>query len=153
MGVFRYLGDCLRDSRGASLLELAIVAPLLAMLVAGVVDLGRGLSAKFALNQAVHRSLEKAAVSNRRTDYGYLKAETANAAAIAPANVTIDAWLECDGQRKASFADSCAPEQQISRYVKVTAITHFRPMFDYGFAQASNAAGIELKADASMRVQ
>ena len=163
MGGRRFLRSLVRDRTGSSIVELAIAAPVLALLVAGVSDLGRGLSAKFALNQAIHRSLEKAAVSNRRTDYAYLKAETAAAAGIDESRVSVDAWLECDGARKSNFSGSCASGEQIGRYVKVTATSRFTPMFRYSFLQlqtdddddddGDNAGTIKLQADAAVRVQ
>lgn len=134
-------------------MEVAIVAPVLALLVAGIGDLGRGLSAKFALNQAVQRALEKAAVSNRRTDYTHLKAETANAAGIPLSSVAVETWLECDGTRQSNFNGSCTAGRQTARYVKVGATAPFAPMFSYGFLEVGPHGTMALQADAAIRVQ
>jgi Flp pilus assembly pilin Flp len=47
-----------RDERGTALIEFGFLAPFLAMLAMGVIDLSRGLAERFALQQAVNRSLE-----------------------------------------------------------------------------------------------
>ena len=47
------------DRRGASVVEFALIAPFLGVLVMGIGDLARGFSAKFELEQAAHRALER----------------------------------------------------------------------------------------------
>ena len=54
-----------RDERGASIIELALVAPVLASMLVGMVDLSRAYSYKLKLEQAAQRAIEKVqAVSN-----------------------------------------------------------------------------------------
>ncbi len=48
-----------QDDRGASIIELALVAPILASLLIGMVDLSRAYSHKLLLEQAAQRSIEK----------------------------------------------------------------------------------------------
>ena len=47
-----------RDARGASMIEFGMLAPFLGLLVAGMIDLGQGLSERYTLQQAVNRGLE-----------------------------------------------------------------------------------------------
>ncbi len=54
------LSHLFRDERGTSVIELALVAPILASLVIGMSDLSRAYSAKLQLEQAAQRSIEKA---------------------------------------------------------------------------------------------
>ena len=50
----------LRDSdSGVAVIELALTAPVLAMLTIGLVDISNGMSRKLALEQGAHRAIEK----------------------------------------------------------------------------------------------
>ena len=48
-----------QDEGGASIIELALVAPILATLLIGMVDLSRAYSRKLMLEQAAQRAIEK----------------------------------------------------------------------------------------------
>ena len=47
------------DQRGAAVIELAMIAPILAMMVIGIVDMSNGYSRKLALEQGAQRAVEK----------------------------------------------------------------------------------------------
>lgn len=49
----------LGDERGAALIELALVAPVLALGVIGIVDISNAYSRKLALEQGAQRAIEK----------------------------------------------------------------------------------------------
>lgn len=49
----------LRDERGAALIEMAMVAPVLALGVVGIVDVSNAYSRKLGLEQGVQRAVEK----------------------------------------------------------------------------------------------
>lgn len=53
------LKDILGDRRGAVIIELAFVTPILATMVVGVVDMSNAFSRKLALEQGAQRALEK----------------------------------------------------------------------------------------------
>ncbi|WP_310467629.1 pilus assembly protein, partial [Sphingomonas sp.] len=57
-----------RDERGASVVELALVAPFLAAMLIGMVDMSNGYSDKLQLEQAAQRSIEKAMNGDKNTD-------------------------------------------------------------------------------------
>jgi Flp pilus assembly protein TadG len=127
--VFRRLG---RDQRGTSIIEMGLAAPVLAVLLMGVVDLGRGLSERFTIQQAVNRSLEmiqakrpQAGADDSEVDYTYLKTEAATAAGVPATQVTLTKWLECDGTRKTNYDDSCADNQDTARYVQLQITKNF----------------------------
>ena len=93
-----------RDERGASIIELALVAPFLATLTIGVIDLSGAYSAKLQLEQAAQRTIEKAMqapkseINGLNVDYlATLKAEAAEAADVDEDDVSIRYWLECNG--------------------------------------------------------
>ena len=48
-----------RDDRGASIVELALVVPIMGSLLIGMVDLSRAYSHKLKLEQAAQRAIEK----------------------------------------------------------------------------------------------
>ena len=146
------------DQRGASLIEFALFAPILAFMVMGVSDIAMGYSQRLTLESAAYRALEKVAVGSVRSDYSYLRAEAATAAGVPESNVTVDSWLECDRVRQADFNGICPDGQMVSRYVQITVNKSYRPRFDYGplglgFAGRSTDGSIALSASAAMRVQ
>src|SRR3954466_10045566 len=59
MSLFR--SRLLRNERGAAVIEMAMVAPVLALGVIGIVDVSNAYSRKLALEQGVQRAVEKIA--------------------------------------------------------------------------------------------
>ena len=152
-----------KDEHGASIIELALVAPILASLLIGMVDLSRAYSAKLQLEQAAQRSIEKVQqYQTTSSTYGTLQAEAATAAGVPASNVTIDYWLECNGVRQASYSDSCdsapvseggAGETQ-ARWIKVDIKGTYTPMFRSKHYPSANADGtFTIHGIAGMRTQ
>jgi Flp pilus assembly pilin Flp len=153
------------DSRGTSILEFAFIAPIIGFLIIGMVDLGRGFSAKFTLEQATHRALEKAAVgttsspvATSQTDYSFLITEASTASGQPTSNITLDQWLECDRVRQALYDSSCADTAEEARYVKLRIAASFKPTFTYGplgklYGQAAADGTVPIYAESTMRVE
>lgn len=146
------------DQRGTSLVELAFAAPIFALMVVGLGDIARGYSEKYALQQAVNRTMELAHQGSPDDDYDYLKTEAADAARQAGApnpTVTLVSWLECDGSTtKKAWTDTCADGQQIARYITLTINSSYRPSFGSTVYKAVRADGtVPISARASLRVQ
>jgi Flp pilus assembly protein TadG len=125
-----------RDERGTSLIEFAFLAPFLAFLTMGVIDLSRGLAERFALNQAVNRSLElvqaRPAVAGAKAtdaDYTYVKTEAASAAGVPVSQVTLTRWLECDGVIQAQVTGTCNADEDTARYLRVRIDKNFEGDF------------------------
>lgn len=55
-GAFRTL---VGNERGAAIIELALIAPVVAIAVAGISDLSSAFSRKLALEQGAQRAIEK----------------------------------------------------------------------------------------------
>lgn len=130
-----------RDRRGAAVMELALVAPIFATMLIGMVDIGRGYSMKLQLEQAAQRAIEK--VMNGQADKSTaaaLKTEAATVAGVAESFVTVDFWLECDSVRQASYNMSCPAGQIVRRYLTVQIDKTFTPMFSAKWL-GSNADG------------
>jgi Flp pilus assembly protein TadG len=130
-----HLPSLARDERGTSLIEFGFLAPALAVLAMGVIDLSRGLAERFQLQQAVARSLElvqarPAVAGATATDLDYSFAVTeAQAAAGTGATVTMTRWLECDGVEQNSVTAVCAEDQDSARYLRLRIVKNFQGDF------------------------
>ena len=144
-----------RDERGASIVELALVVPVMASLLIGMVDLSRAYSYKLKLEQAAQRAIEKIQQYQTTTStYGTLQTEAAAAAGVPTSNVVIDYWLECDGTRATNYNSSCTTGQTYARWVQVDVTGTFTPLFASKRYPGANANGtFTLHGIAGMRTQ
>jgi Flp pilus assembly protein TadG len=153
----RSIAALAQDSRGASLVELALLAPILALMLMGISDIAMGFSAKMTLQQAAARALERAAVGSVRSDYQHLGDDAAAAAGVPRSAVTVTNWLECDQVRQESFDGTCGSEQMVSRYVQIEIAWGYEPTFRYGPIARAVGAGddnrIPIDAHAALRIQ
>ena len=144
-----------RDDRGASIIELALVAPILASLLIGMVDMSRAYSYKLNLEQSAQRAIEKVQQYQSTTStYGTLQSEAAAAAGVPVSDVTIDYWLECDGSRQSDYNTSCSGSQTYARWVTVSVQGTFTPMFRSKYYPRANSNGtFTIIGKAGMRTQ
>ena len=158
-----------RDERGASIVELALLAPFLGTLMLGMVDLGQGLSARHDLQQAVSRTMELASSrvvtadpDTGLPDYEFLREEAADAADVPIENVALTQWRECNGTVQATYNAVCQPDadgnpQEVARYVRISITTTYTPSFRYGPIALSSAATsdgrVPMAAEAAVRIQ
>ncbi|HEX8583218.1 MAG TPA: TadE/TadG family type IV pilus assembly protein [Allosphingosinicella sp.] len=121
---------CLKDEDGVTAIEFAMLIPILATFVLGIIDLSTGLSQRFSLQQAVNRSLEivqanrVAANAQGTQNYDFLKTEVTSA--VPNASVTLNQWLECSGTKQSSYTGVCAAGQDTARYLELRATREFR---------------------------
>jgi Flp pilus assembly protein TadG len=160
--------NLVRDQEGASIIELALVAPFLATLVIGVVDISGAYSQKLQLEQAAQRTIEKAMqaepsdINGQNVDfYKTLKIEAATAAGVAESAVTVRYWLECNGVSQntspatmdADYDQSCS-SGTYARYVSVSIQKIYTPMFNVDWLSGANPDGtFTLIGAAGIRVQ
>lgn len=151
-----------RDERGASIIELALMAPFLATMIIGMVDLSRGYSAKVALVQAAQRSIEHAMQGEKETDlYDTLQQEAATAAGVSTSAVEVRYWLECNGVSQmtsvatmtADYDHVCPSGQTYARYVSVDITKTYTPIFGTKWAGANADGTYTLHGKAGLRVQ
>lgn len=144
-----------RDERGASIIELALVAPVLASMLIGMVDLSRAYSYKLKLEQAAQRAIEKVqAYQTTTSTYSTLQTEAAAAAGVPAGNVTIDYWLECNGTRASTYDSTCASGETYGRWVSVTVQGTFTPMFRSKYYPRANSDGtFTIQGKTGMRTQ
>ena len=144
-----------RDDRGASIVELALVVPIMGSLLIGMVDLSRAYSHKLKLEQAAQRAIEKVQQYQAASStYSTLQTEAATAANVATSNVTIDFWLECNGTRATDYNSVCTSGQTYARWVTVDVTGTFSPLFKSKHYPGANTDGtFTLHGVAGMRTQ
>lgn len=153
--MIRNIRELGRDERGASLIEMAMLMPVLATMLIGMVDLSRGYSEKLQLEQAAQRSIEKVMQYQASSDtYATLKAEAAAAADVPESAVTVDYWLECNGTRAESYDSTCTGGQTYARWVTIEIRKTFTPMFaSMKFLGANSDGTFTLRGKAGLRTQ
>lgn len=150
-----------RDERGASIIELALLLPVLSTIVIGVADISRAYSQKLILEQAAYRAIEK--VQQYQASQSTLTAlqsevvTAANSAGftdVTTADVTIDFWLECNGTRSGTYDTNCSTGQTQARWLTVDVTHDFTPMFASSRWPGSNTDGsYTLHGRAGLRTQ
>lgn len=174
----RFLDLCAAQ-RGTAVIELAFVAPVLALVVIGIVDISNAYTRKLALEQGAQRAIEKIMQTTEQTTVeGTLTNEavcqvngvnpdgTCKTSPITAANVTVTWTLECtdsagtvsiqqatDSTTFDSYTCSSGTVKE-ARYVRVSVTDQYTPIFPVHFASFTNADGTyHLSATAGMRTQ
>lgn len=149
------------DERGAALVEMALLLPVMATLVVGVADISRAYSQKLILEQSAYRGIEKVQQYYATEDtYNTIKNEVVTAANnagftdVTASNVTIDYWLECDGVRQTTYDMECSTGQTQARWISIDVTHNFVPMFASSKWPGSNLDGTyTLHGRAGLRTQ
>lgn len=164
------------SDRGAAVIELALISPVLAVMVAGIVDMSNAFSHKLTLEQGAQRAIERI-MQTTATDTveNTLKNEvvcqvdgtnadgTCKSSPITTANVTVTFRLECtDGSGNTTSQSNTDPTTfdtytcaggtvTQAKYIEVTVTNTYTPLFPIHF-YAINADGTyHLSATAGMR--
>jgi Flp pilus assembly protein TadG len=159
--MIRLFRNIARDERGASVIEMAMVTPLLGALLIGMVDISRAYSAKLQLEQSAYRAIEKVqGYQTSESTYSTLKTEAASAAraagftTVADNDVVLDFWLECNGARQTVYDTTCTGGEVPARWVTVDIPATFTPMFSSRRWPGANANGtFTLHGKAGLRTQ
>jgi Flp pilus assembly protein TadG len=145
------------DERGNSLIEMALVTPVLATLLVGTVDLSRSYSTKLQVEQAAQHTLELIQVSDYKTTNNSVYQAEAQTAAGTGSAATVNSWLECnaDGVHLDYDTGTCAnATDPYARYVQVTVSQSFTPLFGTRFFPGANSNGtVTVRATAGVRTQ
>ena len=153
-----------RDQRGAAMIEMAFIAPVIALMTVGVVDLSNGFGTKLRVEQAAQRSIEKVMQTTGVTtvedtiaaeavcQYNGTNSDgTCKTAPLTTADVTVTHRLECDNV--VSAAADCTGTQKESRWVQVTVATDYTPMFPLHFTGIAANGKYHIQSIAGMRTQ
>jgi Flp pilus assembly protein TadG len=149
------------DERGAAIIEMALLLPVLATVVIGVADISRAYSQKLILEQAAYRGIEKVQqYYATESTYDTLKNEVVTAAHnagftdVTANSVTIDFWLECNGARQTTYDMECPGGQTQARWITIDVTHNFTPMFASSRWPGSNSDGsYTLHGRAGLRTQ
>jgi Flp pilus assembly protein TadG len=165
-----------KDARGAVIIELAIVAPVLALMAIGVIDLSNAYSRKLALEQGAQRAIEKIQQTTADTTVaGTLTTEalcqvngtntdgTCKSSPITASNVTVSYRLECTDSAGAttvqtttdvSAADDDCPAggTKEARYIQIALTDSYQAMFPVHFS-GFTSGGYAIAATAGMRTK
>ncbi len=154
-----------REDRGAAIIELAIVAPVIALMTVGVVDLSNGFNSKLKLEQSAQRSVEKVMQTTGITDVettivneaicqfnGTNADGTCKAAPLTAANVTVTHRLECNNVLYTG-GDDCPVGQTETKWIKVTVWTNYQPMFPIQFTGIDAGGVYRIELSAGMRTE
>jgi Flp pilus assembly protein TadG len=168
-----------RNERGAAIIELALIAPIMALTMVGIVDLSNGFSRKLALEQGAQRAIEKIMqTTGDDTVEGTLTTEavcqvngmnangTCKTSPITASDVTVTWRLECRdsmnnvvGTQTSSDPVAfdnlvCASStQKEGRYVEILVNDKYVPMFPIHFSGLNADNTYHLSAKAGMRTQ
>jgi Flp pilus assembly protein TadG len=174
----RAVRECVTNECGAAIVELAIVAPMLALLTIGVVDMSNAFSCKLALEQGAQRAIEKIMqTTGDDTVEGTLATEavcqvngtnadgTCKATRITKSNVTVSFRLEClnsagtisaqtstDATAFDAFTCGSGTVKQ-ARYIQVAITDRYTPMFPIHFSAINGDGTYHISATAGMRTQ
>lgn len=175
--MMRRLRNLAREERGAAVIELAFIAPVLATLIIGVTDVSVAYGRKLELEQAVQRSIERVMQTTGDTTVaGAIKNEavcqinginpdnSCKSGRLAPEDVTVSYRLECtttggamtsqqttDAATFDGFSCANATDSE-ARYIMATAVDTYTPMFKIHFGTGANGV-YDLSATAGVRVQ
>lgn len=148
-----HLRRCVRDERGAAIIELALLTPILAALVIGVSEMALAYSTKLQLEQAAQRTIEKVVVSSAPATVDATLSTEATTAAGSPSSATVTYTLECDNVAQASYASTCTGSQVTARFVSVDITKTYSSLFQTQFLGSNASGSFTLHGKAGVRVQ
>lgn len=164
------------DSRGSVTVELALLAPILATMIIGVIDVSLAYGQKLELEQGAQRAIEKIMQTTGNTTVAdTLKEEvvcqvnganddgTCATGDIATSDVSVGYRLECldeGGTRTSQEEDvaadfdalTCGSDEREVRYMSVTVVDTYTPMFPIQWGTGGDG-DYDLSATAGVRTQ
>jgi Flp pilus assembly protein TadG len=164
---------------GAAVIELALIAPVLALMTIGVIDISNAFGRKLALEQGAQRAIEKVMQTTGSTTVeNTLKTEavcqvngtnsdgTCKTSPISASNVTVTYRLECTDAGGTTTAQSSTVDTTFdtyscpggtareAKYLEVLVTDKYTPMFSTHFAGFNEGDGTyHISATAGMRTK
>jgi len=122
----------IKDRKGLGTIELALVLPGLLLMLLGMTDMSRFISARIDVEQAAQRTTDYALAKRPSSDNAtYLRNEAASAAGVSTNNVTAQIFLECDGVRQSNLNDTCPSGHTPERFVSISINRQVQTLFDW----------------------
>jgi Flp pilus assembly protein TadG len=167
-----------RAERGAAVIELALVAPVFALMTIGIVDMSNAFSRKLALEQAAQRAIEKVMQTTQLdTVQDTLKTEACDQVdgintdgsckntPITVNDVTVTFRLECT-DAAGTITDQTSTDPDVfdtytcasgttkqTKYISVQVNSSYTPMFPIHFAALNADGTYHLSATAGVRTE
>jgi hypothetical protein len=138
----------LRNGAGNVTIELALLAPILATMLIGLVDLSNAFSDKLRLEQIAQRTIEKVMQKSFKVaDVADLETE-AEAEAGTGSNATVSYWLECNEVKQTgtdAYTAGCPDGQHYARYVQLEITKSYPAMIAPTSWTLKGKAGIRIQ--------
>ena len=153
------------DQRGTAVLELALTAPILALLIMGAVDVGGAFSRKLALEQGAQRAVEKVMQTTELANVqNTIASEVAVQANVENSEVQVTFPRYCDARLMPDVArdadtglaqgDKCAATERESHYIMVKVTCEYDPLFTtFGLGNKLANGNYMVEAKAGMRTK
>jgi Flp pilus assembly protein TadG len=135
-------------SPGRLCVSLRPLAPILAAMLIGLVDLSNAFSDKLRLEQIAQRSIERVMQKSFKVaDVADLETE-AEAAAGTGSDATVTYWLECNAVKmtgSSAYTNGCADGEQYARYVQIEITKSYPAMIAPTSWTLKGKAGIRIQ--------
>lgn len=146
-----------RDSAGSVTIELALLAPILAAMLIGMVDLSTAFSHKLRLEQIAQRTIERVQQNGFTTGQRAVLELEAQAAAGTGSVATLTWWLECNGVRQtaaAAYVAGCSNANAVfGRFVQLVIVKSHTPLIPATYTQSNADGTITVRGTAGIRIQ
>lgn len=145
-----------RERAGNVTIELGLLAPILAAMLIGLIDLSTAYSDKLRLEQIAQRAIEKVMQNSFLPSQVATLETEAETAAGAGSDATVTYWLECNAVRMtgaSAYATGCPEGEQYARYVQISITKDYTPLILSSFGGADMDGNITLTGVAGIRIQ
>lgn len=152
---FRKMIQELRDSiSGTAVVETAVVAPFLAVVIMGTADVAMYGAAKLRVQQSINRGLEMAMIGGPSTSTESIEDEVESEAGVADGRVAVTQSQTCGGA-SATWNSTCTPGQEYRQFITITVTESFTPSFVLGVMadRLDDNQRINISATGVIRVQ
>ncbi len=113
----------LTDKRGNIIIEFALALPVLFLLLAGMLDLGRFALQKSALLQGAREGAQYGMVNS--SDSSGINSTAVNATGLTGVTATNSVFCECVNGTAVSCSTTCSSGVNLKTYIKVTTTRSF----------------------------
>lgn len=128
----KFLANLARDTRGTMVIETAIVAPVLIVLVVGVFDMGMAISRQQELQSAASEaeSIALAAASGAETNIDTIKGIIASSMSLQSNQVSVSRFYRCNANESTvSKPTSCEESAIVSSYIRIDLRDSYDPIY------------------------
>ena len=140
---------------GVALVEMAFIAPVLAVIALGLIDIAFYAADKIKAQQAVNRGLEMAMMAGPSVSAADIREQAALQAGVPLDEVTVSSMLECAGV-ETDWSATCGSGQETAREFQIDISTVFVPKFIFGTVAKtlmSTDGTIALEVSGVIRIQ